>query len=148
MQIYCLLCTTGLFWIKTIDVHVANFQMSYQLHLLNNIVHLEFSGTVDSLDLVNAINHPEFKPSLARMQKVIYDFSGAQFVDVSYEDTKGFATIGKVEANFIDSLHGVIVLSCPQRRPFAEYYCQELAECSWQIDIVESLEEAFALLQE
>lgn len=122
--------------------------MSYSLILENNITYVDFHGVVDALDIVQLINNPKFIPSLHLNNKVIYDFSGTEEVDLDLQEVKRFAILANVEANFIENLHVSIILSSPNGRSRAEYYKSQIVSSNWRIDIVDNQDEALTLLAE
>lgn len=121
--------------------------MSYKLRVLNNVLHLKYSGFVDALDLIQVVKDPEFLPQISRYKKAIYDFTETEEIDLNFEETKRFSTLANVEANFIDNAHFVIVLSGPEGRARAEHYRNEITAPGWRVDIVETLVEAIDLIE-
>ncbi len=120
--------------------------MSYRIEVIDQIVHVQYLGYVDGLQITQLIQDSDFLPQLGQYQKAIFNYTQADEIDLSMEETKSFATVGKIHANFIEHLHIVIVLSSPAGRPRAEYYRDGLGAPNWQVDIVDTLEQALALL--
>ena len=109
-------------------------------------MHVEFHGVVDGLDIVHLTKDPEFLPELKHYAKAIYNFKAAEVVQITAEENRSFATLGLIEANFVEDLHAVIVLSRPEARSNAKVYQAGLANSPWHIDIVDTLDEAMAFL--
>ncbi len=122
--------------------------MSYHISLLNNIVCVRFCGSVDGLQLVQLMNDEAFLPQLDKYGKAIFDYSHTDDVSLDYDETKSFATLGKIHANFIEQLHIVIALSGPDGFDRADFYRKNIASPNWQIDIVENFEQALELLKD
>ena len=122
--------------------------MSFELKIVNDLVHLRYSGHVDALEVIRLVKDSDFIPLLGRYKKMIYDFSNATSFDLHFDEVKQFSIIANVEANFIDSVHIVIVLKRPSGREIAEHYRDEITAPGWHVDIVESLDEAMTLLSQ
>jgi hypothetical protein len=120
--------------------------MAYTITIEQGIVRVDFHGVVDGLDIVHLTKDPEFLPAFRRYAKAIYNFSTADEVQITAEENRSFATLGSIEANFVENLHAVIVLSRPEGRPNAKIYQSGLASSSWHIDIVDTLDEAIQCL--
>lgn len=120
--------------------------MSFHINIVDQVIHIQFSGSVDGLEIMQIIGDDGFIPQLQTFQKVIFDYGQTEDVDMSMEETKSFATIGKINANFIDNLHMVIIASGPEGKERAEFYRQNVGSPNWKIDIVDSPAVAFALL--
>lgn len=116
--------------------------MSYRIHIKDDLLHLQYIGHVNGLQIVQVINDERFLPNLQKSKYAFFDFSAAQEVDLSFDEVKSFGTVGKVEATFIEDLHVVIVLSSESGRERAEYYVNSIGCKNWRFDIVTTIEEA------
>lgn len=119
-----------------------NWRLSYRIHIEDQLLHLQYIGHVNGLQVVQVINDERFLPNLQKSKYAFFDFSAAQEVDLSFDEVKSFGTVGKVEATFIEDLHVVIILSNESGRERAEYYVDSIGSKNWQFDIVSTIEEA------
>ncbi len=117
--------------------------MSYRKTIIDDVVLVQFVGYVDGLQLVKMLSEDNFLPNLDKVKKLIFDYSCAEEIDLSLEETKRFATIAQINANFIEHLHIVIVLSSKEGLARAQFYQQSTNAPNWHVDIVETLEQAF-----
>lgn len=122
--------------------------MSFKLSVLNSVVHLRYFGHVDALEVVQVIKDSDFVPKVKAYRKVIYDFSGTASLNLEMKDIKRFSIFANVESNFTEKVHIVIVLRRPSGREMAEHYRDEISAPSWHVDIVDTVDEAMALLAE
>ncbi|GAA0854276.1 hypothetical protein [Aliiglaciecola litoralis] len=117
--------------------------MSYRISIKDDILHLQFIGHVNGLHVVKVIGDEQFFPNLHKVNFALFDFSAAQEVELSLEEVKSFGTIGKIEANFIDNLHVVIILRNENGRARAEHFINSVGCQNWKFDISLDLPSAF-----
>lgn len=120
--------------------------MSYSIDILEHIVYVTFTGDSDPLDLISLMSEPLFLPNVAKLQRLVFDFSQTTDLNMSLDEVRQLSVVAKVEATFLSTLHIVIVLSGPNGRPRAEAYQQALSRTTWRIDIVETKAQAATLL--
>ena len=121
--------------------------MSYRIQLEEDLLHLQYIGHVNGLQVVQVINDVRFLPNLHKVKYAFFDFSAAQEVDLSLDEVKSFGTVGKVEANFIEDLHVIIIMKSDNGRERAEHYVKTLGCKNWHFDIVLSLEQARKIIK-
>ena len=73
--------------------------MSFELKIVNDLVHLRYSGHVDALEVILLVKDSDFIPLLGQYKKMIYDFSNATSFDLHFDEVKQFSIIANVEAN-------------------------------------------------
>lgn len=116
--------------------------MSYRITVKDNLLHLQYIGYVNGLQVMQVINDPGFLPNLKKVDRAIFDFSNTDEVDLSFEEVKSFGTLGMVESNFIESLHIIIILSSEAGRARAQHYVDATGTGKWKFDLVLTMQEA------
>jgi hypothetical protein len=120
--------------------------MSYQIINENDLLKIEFNGSLNALDLIFLHQSQDYKTAIQNKKKMLIDFSGISHSQISDEDTKGLAMLGKMDAHDVKNLHLVIVVADKDADSTQILFEKVFADVSWRINIVESVKQANILL--
>ncbi|MCV2884626.1 hypothetical protein OE749_07955 [Aestuariibacter sp. AA17] len=122
--------------------------MPYDITLYANWVAIQYSGVVDAADVIASVKTDEFMNGLESLHKVIFDYSNASEVNFSHENIAEFAVLGRILGSINDNVHAVCIPSLSNKRTDrARLYQEQASTDSWHVHIVESREEAEALMR-
>ncbi|MCC2617376.1 hypothetical protein LJ739_14080 [Aestuariibacter halophilus] len=122
--------------------------MSYTVKVVRGIVLVQLTAKVHTLDLLEVHNEAAFLDGVEASGRIIYDYSGAQSIQIDEEGVKQLAGLAAVISNLQDNVHIVIVPQDPANKTRALLYQQRVSASGWQVDIVDDLAQAFAVFEQ
>jgi ethanolamine utilization cobalamin adenosyltransferase len=120
--------------------------MSYQIDIVDDLIRIEFYGTLDALDLILLNQSQDYKVAIQNKKKMLMDFTDINGSSLTAKDTQGLAMLGKLDSQRIKDLHLVIVIE-QESAPAMQHICDKIfVDSSWQVDVVNSAAQGKQLL--
>jgi hypothetical protein len=120
--------------------------MSYQINTLDDLIHIEFYGTLDAFDLILLNQSQDYKLAIESKKKMLMDFTDIEGSKLTAEDAQGLAMLGKLDSERVKNLHLVIAIDQESAQAMQHLCGKVFADSSWKVDIVESVAKGKQLL--